>query len=54
MKTLLNIDVSPYLTQVCRFIGIENIHIIDVSGSKGEPEVLLKNAKQQIDNILAA
>ncbi|MGS2718531.1 FMN-dependent NADH-azoreductase [Eionea flava] len=44
--------VSPYLVQVCRFMGIENIHIIDVSGSKGEPEKLLADAKQQVDRVL--
>lgn len=46
--------VSPYLTQVCRFIGIDHIHIIDVSGSKGEPDALLQHAKAQVDQIIVA
>ncbi len=45
--------VSAYLKQVCRFVGIEEVHIIDVSGSKRDPEALIDIAKQQIDELLA-
>lgn len=43
---------SGYLQQVCRFMGIENSHIIDVSGSKREPDTLLDFGKQQVDTLL--
>jgi FMN-dependent NADH-azoreductase len=43
---------SAYLQQVCRFIGIHNVHIIDVSGSKRDPNTLIDFAKKQIDDIL--
>jgi FMN-dependent NADH-azoreductase len=43
---------SEYLTQICRFIGIDNVHIIDVSGSKRDPDTLLDFAKKQVDEIL--
>lgn len=45
---------SAYLQQVCRFIGIEEVHIIDVSGSKRDPDSLIDGARQQIDELLAA
>ena len=44
---------SAYLTQVCRFIGINNIHIIDASGSKRDPDTLLDFAKNQVDKVLS-
>ena len=44
---------SAYLTQVCRFIGIHNVHIIDASGSKRDPDTLLDFAKKQVDEILS-
>jgi len=44
---------SAYLTQVCRFIGIDNVHIIDASGSKRDPSTLLDFAKNQVDTILS-
>lgn len=43
---------SQYLQQVCRFIGIENVHIIDASGSKREPEALFDFAQQQVDQLV--
>lgn len=43
---------SPYLEQICRFIGIEEIHIIDAGGSKREPEQVIANGKRQIDELL--
>jgi len=44
---------SVYLKQVCHFIGIKNVHIIDVSGSKRDPETLIDHAKAQVDTLLA-
>ena len=44
--------VSGYLTHICHFIGVESVHIIDVSGSKGTPEQAIEDAKKQIDKIL--
>jgi FMN-dependent NADH-azoreductase len=44
---------SPYLTRVCHFIGINNVHIIDVSGSKRDPDTLIDVAKQQVDAVLS-
>jgi FMN-dependent NADH-azoreductase len=44
---------SAYLTQVCHFIGIKNVHIIDASGSKRDPDTLLDFAKKQVDKVLA-
>ncbi|MFT7389187.1 MAG: FMN-dependent NADH-azoreductase [Candidatus Endobugula sp.] len=43
---------SAYLQQICRFIGIRHIHIIDVSGSKRDPSTLIDFAKKQVDDIL--
>jgi len=43
---------SPYLEQICRFIGIEEIHIIDAGGSKREPEQVIANGKRQVDELL--
>lgn len=45
---------SAYLKQVCKFIGINDVHIIDVSGSKREPESLIEHARTQVDSLLAA
>lgn len=45
---------SHYLTQICHFIGIDNVHIIDVSGSKRDPDTLIDMAKRQVDDVLAA
>lgn len=43
---------SAYLQQVCRFVGIKESHIIDVSGSKRDPDTLIDHGKQQIDQLL--
>ncbi len=43
---------SAYLKQVCRFIGIEEVHIINASASKRDPDTLIQQAKQQIDEIV--
>lgn len=44
---------SPYLEQICQFIGIENVFHIDASGSKREPEQIIAHGKQQVDQLLA-
>lgn len=43
---------SRYLEQVCRFIGVEDVHHIDAGGSKRDPEAVVSGAKTQIDNLL--
>ena len=43
---------SAYLKQVCHFIGIKEVHIIDVSGSKRAPETLIDHAKAQVDGLM--
>ena len=43
---------STYLEAICKFIGVEEVYQIDASGSKGTPEVVVAQAKQQIDEIL--
>lgn len=44
---------SRYLLHICHFLGIENVHIIDASGSKRTPEQVIARGKQQIDTVLA-
>jgi FMN-dependent NADH-azoreductase len=44
---------SPHLERVCRFIGVQEVFHIDASGSKGSPELIIANAKKQIDKLLA-
>lgn len=44
---------SRYLVHICRFIGVESIHVIDASGSKQTPQEIIERGKRQIDNILA-
>ncbi len=46
--------VSPLLTQVCHFLGVDEVHIIDASGSKREAGAIIESAKEQIDQLLAA
>jgi FMN-dependent NADH-azoreductase len=43
---------SRYLEQVCRFLGIDEIHHIDASGSKRTPEAVLESGRQQIDALV--
>lgn len=45
---------SRYLEHICRFIGITEVNHIEVSGSKGTPEQVLANAKQQVDALVSA
>ena len=42
---------SRYLEHICRFIGINEISHIDASGSKGSPEQVIAQGKQQIDAL---
>jgi FMN-dependent NADH-azoreductase len=44
---------SGYLEQICKFIGVEEIYHIDASGSKGDPETIIRLAKSQIDQLLS-
>ena len=44
---------SRYLEHICRFLGIEEVHHIDASGSKRSPKVVTEKAMQQIDSMLA-
>lgn len=43
---------SGYLEHICKFIGVEAVHHIDASGSKGTPEKVIESAKAQIDALL--
>lgn len=45
---------SAYVKQVCHFIGIDEVHIIDVSGSKRDPETLVDFAREQVDRLIAS
>jgi FMN-dependent NADH-azoreductase len=44
---------SGYLEHICHFIGIEEVHHIAASGSKGAPEVLIQEGKARIDALLS-
>ncbi|MEZ5481475.1 MAG: NAD(P)H-dependent oxidoreductase [Porticoccaceae bacterium] len=44
---------SRYLEHICQFIGVEKVHHIDASGSKGSPEQIISSARQQIDALLS-
>jgi FMN-dependent NADH-azoreductase len=44
---------SGYLEHICRFIGITEILHIDASGSKGTPEQVITQGKQQIDALVS-
>lgn len=44
---------SGYLEHVCRFLGVKEVVHIGACGSKGAPEVVLAEARQQIDALLA-
>ena len=43
---------SRYLEHICRFIGVEEVFHIDASGSKGTPEQVISQGKQQVDALL--
>jgi len=44
---------SRYLEHICRFLGINEVFHIDASGSKGTPEQVIAQGKQQVDTLLA-
>ena len=44
---------SRYLEHICRFIGISNVFHVDASGSKGNPEQVIAQGKDQIDALIA-
>ncbi|MFT7174276.1 MAG: FMN-dependent NADH-azoreductase, partial [Halioglobus sp.] len=44
---------SPYLEHICRFLGIAEVFHIDASGSKGTPEHVIAQGKQQVDALIA-
>lgn len=43
---------SGYLQHICRFIGVKESHVIDVSGSKRKPDTLIDFAKEQIGKLV--
>ncbi|MEH6591272.1 MAG: NAD(P)H-dependent oxidoreductase [Halioglobus sp.] len=43
---------SGYLEHICRFIGVDEVSHIDASGSKGTPEQVILQGKQQVDALL--
>ena len=43
---------SRYLEHICRFIGIDEVFHIDASGSKGTPEQVILQGKQQVDALM--
>jgi FMN-dependent NADH-azoreductase len=45
---------SRYLDHICRFLGIAEIFHIDASGSKGIPEQVIAQGKQQVDTLIAS
>ena len=44
---------SPYLEHICNFIGISDVFHIDASGSKGTPEQVIAQGKQQVDVLMS-
>ena len=45
---------STYLEHICRFLGIEEVHHINASGSKREPEKVIEQAKAEVDQLFAS
>lgn len=45
---------SRYLEHICRFIGITEVFHIDASGSKGSPEQVIAQGKEQVDALMAS
>jgi FMN-dependent NADH-azoreductase len=45
---------SRYLEHICRFLGIAEVFHIDASGSKGTPEQVIAQSKQQVDSLVAS
>jgi FMN-dependent NADH-azoreductase len=49
-----NIDfASRYLEHICRFIGVSEVFHIDASGSKGTPDQVIAQGKQQVDALMS-
>jgi FMN-dependent NADH-azoreductase len=46
--------VSGYLAHICRFLGINEVFHISASGSKGTPEQVIAQAKQQVDELVSS
>jgi FMN-dependent NADH-azoreductase len=44
---------SRYLEHICRFLGIAEVFHIDASGSKGTPEQVIAQGRQQVDSLIA-
>ncbi|MFT7222218.1 MAG: FMN-dependent NADH-azoreductase [Candidatus Azotimanducaceae bacterium] len=44
---------SRYLEHICRFLGINEVFHIDASGSKGTPEHVIAQCKQQVDEWMS-
>jgi FMN-dependent NADH-azoreductase len=45
---------SRYLEHICKFLGIPEVFHIDASGSKGTPEQVIAQGKQQVDALIAS
>lgn len=43
--------LSPYIKTILGFIGIETIHIIDATGTKGATDKVIAKAKAQVDEL---
>lgn len=43
---------TGYMTHICRFIGIDTVHVVDASGSKRTPEAVLRDGRAQIDALV--
>jgi FMN-dependent NADH-azoreductase len=46
--------VSGYLAHICRFLGINDVFHISASGSKGTPEQVIVQGKQQVDELVSS
>lgn len=44
---------TGYMTHICRFLGIDTVHVVDASGSKRTPEAVLRDGRAQIDALVA-
>ncbi|MCX2980806.1 ACP phosphodiesterase [Halieaceae bacterium IMCC14734] len=44
---------SRYLEHICKFLGISEVFHIVASGSKGTPEQVIAQGKEQVDTLIA-
>ncbi len=44
---------SHYLEHICGFLGVSEVFHIDASGSKGTPEEVITQGKQQVDSLIS-